>query len=248
MNQQSNVNKKAWEHRAYEFWNMRDGRPEEKAGKIMIDPLACLKKHKKYFGDVNGKTIANICGSNGRKAVPLALLGADVTVFDISEENKRYALELAKCAGVTIDYILGDFYEVDDVKYKDYFDYIYMEGGILHYFDDINRLCNLLYKILKTDGQLILSDFHPFRKFALAKSNESINYFDTEMHTGDVAYKGFFTEEEQSDFPDVLLRFYTMSEIMNAVLDAGFIIKKFEEHPHWVNANIPGEFTIYARK
>lgn len=39
--------------------------------------------------------IANPCGSNGRIAVPLALLGADVTIFDISEENKRYALELA---------------------------------------------------------------------------------------------------------------------------------------------------------
>lgn len=29
-------------------------------------------------------------------AVPLALLGADVTVFDISEDNKRYASELAE--------------------------------------------------------------------------------------------------------------------------------------------------------
>ena len=34
-----------------------------------------------------GLKIANICGSCGKKAIPLALLGADVTVFDISEEN-----------------------------------------------------------------------------------------------------------------------------------------------------------------
>jgi 2-polyprenyl-3-methyl-5-hydroxy-6-metoxy-1,4-benzoquinol methylase len=248
MNEQSSVNKKAWEHKAYKFWHMRDGMPEEKAEKIKKDPLACLKKHKKYFTDVNGKKIANVCGSNGRKAVPLALLGADVTVFDISEENKRYALELAQCAGVSIDYVVGDFYDVDVNKYNEYFDYIYLEGGILHYFNDINRLCKILHKILKQDGHLILSDFHPFRKFALAKSNESLNYFDTAMHEGDVAYKGFFSEEEQSDFPDVLVRFYTLSEIINAVLEGGFTLNKFDEHPHWDNANIPGEFTIYAQK
>lgn len=57
--------------------------------------MARLKKHSKYFQNVKDLKIANPCGSNGRRAVALALLGADVTVFDISEENKRYALELA---------------------------------------------------------------------------------------------------------------------------------------------------------
>lgn len=61
--------------------------------------------------------IANPCGSNGIMAVRLSLLGADVTVFDISEENRRYAIELAKEAGVEIQYILGDFLETDiDIK------------------------------------------------------------------------------------------------------------------------------------
>ncbi|WP_338586771.1 hypothetical protein V6669_15535 [Paenibacillus sp. Y5S-9] len=30
MNEQSAKNKVAWEHRAYEFWNKRDGSPKEK--------------------------------------------------------------------------------------------------------------------------------------------------------------------------------------------------------------------------
>ena len=60
--------------------------------------------------------IANICGSNGRKAVPLALLGADVTIFDISEENKRYAIELADCADVNIKLIQGSLMELFPIK------------------------------------------------------------------------------------------------------------------------------------
>ena len=96
MNEQSEKNKRAWEYRAYEFWCKNNGAPRDKANKILENPAACLKTHQKYFEDVQGKKLANLCGSNGRKAVPLALMGAEVTVFDISEENRRYALELAK--------------------------------------------------------------------------------------------------------------------------------------------------------
>jgi 2-polyprenyl-3-methyl-5-hydroxy-6-metoxy-1,4-benzoquinol methylase len=89
MNEQSAANKKAWEHRTYEFWSNRDGAPMDKANKILQNPKACLKNHQEYFKDIEGKKIANLCGSNGRKAVPLALMGANVTVFDISEQNRK---------------------------------------------------------------------------------------------------------------------------------------------------------------
>ena len=163
MNKQSELNKIAWEYRAYDFWQMRDGKPEEKAKRIIENPLGCLKKHQKYFDDIKKKKIANICGSNGRKAVPLALMGAEVTIFDISDENKRYALELAQYAGIQIDYVVGDFYDADINKYNEYFDIAYLEGGILHYFNDINKLTKMLCEILKLGGKLILSDFHPIR-------------------------------------------------------------------------------------
>lgn len=250
MNEQSILNKNAWEYRAYEFWNNRDGSPLDNANKILKNPKACLKKHQEYFNQIEGMKIANICGSNGRKAVPLALMGATVTVFDISEENKRYALELAKCANTSIDYIVGDIYDVDLEKYEGFFDILYLEGGILHYFNDINKLMSILYSLLKDSGVMVLSDFHPLRK-CIDEGNAGQtqgNYFDEELHSGDVAYKQFFSKQEQSDFPDCCLRFYTLSEIINTVIIAGFELKKFDEHPKWKNENIPGEFTILAVK
>ena len=250
MNEQSIKNKRAWEYRAYEFWNNNDGSPMHKAIKILENPKACLKEHQQYFDDINGKKIANLCGSNGRRAVPLALMGAEVTVFDISEENNKYALELAECAGIAINYVVCDLYDIDLTRYTNYFDVLYLEGGILHYFNDINKLMRILYTILKPSGTMILSDFHPFRKCNIdgnAKQTQG-NYFDTALHNGDVAYKDFFNEQEQKTFPDCSLRFYTLSEIINAVIDCGFIIKKFDEHPGWTNKKIPGEFTILAIK
>ncbi|MBZ9623831.1 class I SAM-dependent methyltransferase [Clostridium sp. FP2] len=224
--------------------------PMDNATKILKNPKACLKKHKEYFNHIEGKKIANICGSNGRKAVPLALMGAAVTVFDISEENRKYALELAKCANTSIDYIVCDIYDVDLKKYEGFFDILYIEGGILHYFNDINKLMSILYSLLKDNGVMILSDFHPLRK-CIAEGNSGQtqgNYFDEELHNGDVAYKQFFSKQEQCDFPDCSLRFYTLSEIINSVIINGFELKKFDEHPKWENEKIPGEFTILAVK
>jgi len=68
------------------------------------------------------------------------------------------------------------------------------------------------------------------------------------LHKGDLAYKSFFNKQEQQDFPDVSLRYYTLSEIINSVINSGFKIQKFDEHCGWNNENIPWEFTILANK
>ena len=91
--------------------------------------------------------MANICGSCGKKAIPLALLGAEVTVFDISEANRKYAVETAEAAGVKIGYEVCDIMEIDMDKYAGFFDVVFMEGGILHYFHDINALAIFFFMV-----------------------------------------------------------------------------------------------------
>ena len=48
-------NKKAWEHRAYEFWNKSYGTPKDLAKRILENPAAQLKKHKPYFENMTEK-------------------------------------------------------------------------------------------------------------------------------------------------------------------------------------------------
>lgn len=248
MNEQGATNKTAWEYRAYEFWIKRDGHPKEKAKEIRKNPRACLKKHQAFLENVENKKIANLCGSNGRKAVPLALLGAEVTVFDLSKENERYAKELAYYANTSINYMVGDVYDINLQTYGETFDILYLEGGVLHYFYNLDKLLSLLFSLLKKGGTMILSDYHPLLKCLNEDFSAKHAYFDTEIHTGDIAYKHFFPEEEQVGFPDVSLRFYTLSEILNAVITARFTIDRFEEHRGWKKENIPWEFTLIARK
>ncbi|GAB2564942.1 class I SAM-dependent methyltransferase [Gracilibacillus alcaliphilus] len=248
MNEQSRINKKAWEYRAYEFWCMKDGMPSEKAKKIMANPKQSLKKHQTYFKNIEHKRIANLCGSNGRRAVPLALLGADVTVFDISEENKRYALELADCANTSIHYIVGDIQDINLGIYSNYFDMLYLEGGILHYFNDLESFIYILFSLLKNNGTMILSDFHPVKRCIGPDLTFVPQYFDQQLTSGDVAYKSYFPDQEQSDFPEVAVTSHTLSQIINTVIQSGFQLNRLDEHRGWNNENFPWEFTIVAKK
>lgn len=243
-------NKKAWEYSAYEFWIKNSGTPSERATKDMENPLKALRKYAAYFDSYTDIRIANICGSCGKRAIPLALLGADVTVFDISEANRKYALETAAAANVDISYEVCDILDINTKKYGNYFDVVFMEGGILHYFHDIDEFMQIMYSLLKQNGTMICSDFHPFTKIAdiLNFEQPTMSYFSTDVFEGEMAHARFFEAEIRNKMPKCLYRKYTISEIINSVINCGFTLKKFDEHPAWTNDKIPGEFTVVAVK
>ena len=249
MNNYITQNKSAWEFNAYEFWS-RDCNPKDRAKADRDNPIKQLKKYAQYFDSYEGIKVANICGSCGKKAIPIAILGAEVTVFDISEENKRYAMEVAEAANVKIDYQVGNVLEIDMDQYGQFFDVVFMEGGILHYFHDIDQFMKLMHSLLIPNGKMICSDFHPFTKIvdALGAEQQTMSYFSTEVFEGEMAHARFFDEEIRAKMPLCSYRKYTLSEIMNATIQNGFLVQRFDEHPSWANPNLPGEFTIVSTK
>lgn len=243
-------NKAAWEYSAYDFWVMQSGRPEERAQLDRENPRKMLRKYADYFDDFQGVRVANICGSCGKKAVPLALLGADVTVFDISEENCRYALEVARAADVSIRYEVGDVLDIDREKFGGAFDVVFMEGGVLAYFHDLDEFMQLMHALLKKDGRLICSDFHPFNKItdALGLELKTMGYFDADVFDGEMAHARFYPDDIRQQMPKCSYRKYTVSEIINAIIRSGMVLDRFDEHPAWENAKLPGEFTAVAHR
>ena len=242
MNSYSIQNKKAWEYNAYEFWVKYSGTPSERAKKDIEDPIGMLKRYSTYFDNFKGIRVANICGSCGKKAIPLALLGSQVIVFDISEDNRKYALEVAAAANVEIKFEVCDILEIDMEKYEGYFDVVFMEGGVLHYFHDINEF--------KKGGKMICSDFHPFTKISdiLSLQQPTMSYFSKEVFEGEMAHARFFDEDIRKEMPKCSYRKYTISEIINSIISTGFELKRFDEHPSWTNEKVPGEFTAIAVK
>jgi len=246
MRKQAQQNKIAWEYKAYET-RIRQKPILETAKEILDNPMRFLRYHQSYFENISGKRIANVCGSDGRRTIPFAVLGAEATIFDISESQKKYALELAKAVGVKLEYVLGDFCETNVAKYGNKFDFLYLEGGIAHYFSEIDNFTKMLYAITKPSGRLILCDFHPYRKLDNSFATKG-DYFDSRLYEGSPPLSVFSPQEEQGAFPKVIVRYYTMSEIINSIISSGFTLKELIEHPHWKDNKYPVEYTIIADK
>lgn len=251
-------NKKAWNDCAYEAWIHKFGTPIEAAAKIEKDPKKSLSVLNEYFGEVTEKKIANVMGSNGTKAVALAKLGAEVTIFDYGEGNQRYAMELAKAAGVSISYVLKDVLKLSKEDTTGNFDIAFAEIGILHYFLDLHEFFQIVSDMLKAGGTFILRDFHPVSNKLISSRGTTAkirkhkvdgDYFSTELVESEISYAKYL---EDLPTKKVYLRKWNLGEIITAVADCGFMVKSLNEEPNLscdsYDKEIPKTFTLVAKK
>lgn len=249
--QLARANKAAWETKAYQAWVRHHGTPDELAQKLKMDPRHPLRYWLKYLGDPSGKKVIHLLGSHGRKAICLALLGAEVTVVDISEENRLYANEVAAATGVKLNYICSDVLNIPNEEALGKFDAVLMEFGILHYFTDLSSIFSLVSRRLEANGRLMLTDFHPFARTWMKTTNlqhPSGIYFDDSIKEGDVAFAKLLPEEERSGLNKVLTKSWTLGEIISSVASEGLIIRTFEEIKNAQDPRFPEFYTLIADK
>lgn len=252
-------NEEAWNKDSYEAWVERFGTPQEAIEKIKRNPDKALSALNSKIGEVKGKRIINIMGSNGYKAVALALLGADVTVVDFSEGNRSYALELAEAGEVKLNYILSDVLKLSEEQLTGDYDIVFAEMGILHYFIELRPFMDIIYRLLAKKGLFIIRDFHPVSTKLISSRGSTANvrkhkvtgdYFDTSLEEKYISYSKYLQEKDQSH--KVLLRKWNLGEIVTSVAASGLIIKSLEEEANMssevFDKGIPKTFTLVATK
>jgi len=244
-NNLSTTNGIAWSANSYAAWVNYYGTPAEVAKKIQADPAFKLRRLIDYLPSLDGLAIANPLGSHGRIATALALMGAKVTIFDISESNARYASELACAAGVNIDYVLGEF-QSTALAHPDGFDAVVMELGIVHYFSQIHHFVAAVRSLMSEQGLLVLNEFHPMLGKSISADERGISlrgdYFSTEPETAATPFAEFIDEH----VPACLIRKWTLGEIVTAFASGGFRIQRLVEHPSRDLVQLPGSFTLVA--
>lgn len=249
--QLAKANKMAWETKAYEAWVRQFGTPAQLAETLKQKGTHLLRYWLKYIGDPSGKRVLNLLGSNGRKAIALAMKGAEVTVVDLSAENQRYALDVAAAASVKVDYICSDALNIPEEETLGQYDFVLMEFGILHYFTDLSAIFDVVRRRLRPNGRFMLTDFHPFARAWANTSNltePSGNYFEKGIKEGDVAFAKLLPEEDRAGLGKVLACSWTLGDILSAAGAAGLYIRVFEEIPSPSNPNIPEFYTLVADK
>nr|WP_246880376.1 class I SAM-dependent methyltransferase [Sporosarcina sp. 6E9] len=256
----SEKNRIGWSQFTYEAWKRRHGSPKQYAKKLKENPEKPIRYYLDEVGEVRGKRILNLLGSKGNKAVCFALLGADVTVVDISPENQRYALELADEAGVFISYLVSDALDIDENELST-FDIIILEMGVLHYFLDLHPLFYKVAKLMDETSIFILRDYHPFISKVLDFENGTLaaerDYFNDDCVEVAVAYTHLLTEKQRRDLKNNVIRRWTISGTINALINSGLSIRKMNEDkgirwafprnsPNNIENRLPGTYAILS--
>ncbi|MGE7875828.1 class I SAM-dependent methyltransferase [Peribacillus muralis] len=247
-------NEQAWNQNNYLALVNRYGEPVEVAAKIKQNPKWRLHPFYKYIGETKDKKITHLMGSNGVKAVALAILGASVTVVDFSRENAAFANELASGASVTIDYIVSDVLSLPEEHVSGNQDLVLMELGVLHYLIDLQPLFEKIKKMLRPGGQFILHEFHPTSTKLITSTGKKHkvagNYFAPAIENNEVAFSKHMPDEEKGGLSKVVQRKWTIGELITAIGQSGLVIKVFEEEPnHKIHdIGIPKTYTLVAER
>jgi SAM-dependent methyltransferase len=261
-NSENKQNLEAWqEEHTYEAWIERYGTPRAAVEKARKSPSTVLIPLLQFLGDVKGKRIINLMGSNGIKALSLAMLGADVTVVDYSPGNARYALELAREAGLVIKYIVADVLQIPADVYTPPYDIVFAELGIVHYFTDLKPFMDAVYNLLAAGGRFILRDFHPVSTKLLTyrgptaktrKYKVTGDYFDTSLEEKEVSYTKHLSPGHPLPAKRVVWRKWTLGEVVTAVAASGLFIRILQEEPNLssdvFDKGIPKTYTLVAER
>ena len=116
-----------------------------------------------------------------------------------------------------------------------------LELGILHYHQDLDLFFAVMRKLAVRGGTLVLNEFHPLQR-KLFWTQGPRDYFQTKLTEADVPNP----DAAGASLGKCLYRFWTMGEIVTAVIKAGFIVDRLDEHPDWTDSAIPGSVTLLA--
>ena len=121
--------------------------------------------------DWRGKRVADVGTGKGRFAISFALQGAEVYALDIASDMLHWAEQDAEKAGASVTFLRGD---AENLPYPDhFFDLVVCMETIMH-VPHPDRLVQELARVVKPEGQILVSMTNRYRLNALGRLPEAI--------------------------------------------------------------------------
>ena len=187
------------------------------------------------LGDVSGKTLLHLQCHFGMDTLSWARLGAVVTGLDFSPAAIEAAEALSRNSGTPGRFVEAEVYDAVEALERERFDVVYTGIGAIIWLPDMRRWAQIVASLLKPGGTFFLREGHPML-FTLDDKRE-----DRELV---VRYPYFdigapLRWDEQGSYADADAVFantvsyewpHPVSEVIQALIDAGLTITLFAEH------------------
>jgi SAM-dependent methyltransferase len=185
------------------------------------------------LGDLTGLRVAHLQCHLGTDTLSLARLGAEVVGLDFSPSALEVARDLAARAGDDVRFVEADVYDAPEVLGGG-FDVVYSTVGVVGWLPSMARWAQVVAALLAPGGRLYLRDGHPML-MTLDEAREDRQLVVTHPYFGGA---GPTRWEEDSSYvgeagavtgPVHYEWQHPLSEIVQAVLDAGLALTRLHE-------------------
>ncbi|MGE8555392.1 MAG: class I SAM-dependent methyltransferase [Chryseobacterium jejuense] len=207
---------------------------EAKEGKWEVH-LTPKPLNKAWLGEIKGKKILCLASAGGQQAPVLAAVGAEVVVFDISEEQLRQDERVAERDGLSLKTVQGDMRDLSAFD-DESFDIVFHPISN-HYVEDVNPVWREAYRVLKKGGSLLASFFNPVVFVAERNPQDMVDGIIRPKYTLPYADIRDLNQEQiarKMENQETLVFGHTLSDLMGGQMKAGFVIEDFTEEmqPH----------------
>lgn len=203
------------------------------------------------FGEVKRKKVLCLASGGGKQSAAFALLGAKVTVFDISEEQLERDKLAAEHYDVEIKTVQGDMRNLSGLE-KGSFDIVYHPYSI-NFVPDSTKVFEQIAEVIKNGGIYYFSFANPFIMGITQTNWNGEGYLLKEPYVSkaEITYNDQdWVYDKTENEPILKSKEYrhTLSEIINGLVSLGFLIRHVSDnedmHPDLKSA--PGSWDHFV--
>jgi ubiquinone/menaquinone biosynthesis C-methylase UbiE len=203
-----------------------------------------------YLQKIQGKKIIIPQFGDALVLLACAKRGAIVTGVDFSREQIRLAEKEAKYCNVKATLMEADWQNLPENVPDNFYDLAVAECGIFIWIESLDAWMKNTYRVLKTKGKMVVTDFHPFSLITEQKQGRTVvkrSYFSQGHPINHLA-----SDASKENAPPSAEFLWKLSDIINAAIEAGFRINRIEEFRVKQDAEdvslIPTDFLLVATK
>lgn len=221
--------------------------PDYAIERFLTDPdhlSRVVRFDRPRLGDISGLRGVHLQCHIGTDTLSLARLGAHMSGLDFSGPALIEARSLAERTGTRIDYVEAEVYAATDVLPPGSFDFVYTGIGALCWLPRVRPWARVIADLLRPGGWFFMREGHPILWSLAERSHDLLvldhPYFETEAPMV-WDEPGTYVETDQV-FQSTITHEWNhgLSEVLTALMDAGFQLTMLVEHQSVPWEALPG--------